>query len=196
MVVHLPHLQVACFVGIIVVAAFKNMLDHEVTSGVVTGFKSIDFMWRLLLGLGCAPAALALYFRLTIPETPRFTMDIERNIKKAEADIHDIVQSGKYRNDPDAVVQKVDAPRAGFEDFYAHFRQWQNLKGLLAVSYSWFALDVAFYGLTINSAIILSAIGFGSGVQAGVCPRSIAARSLLYRSIWRVSEPRLTRCPW
>ena len=37
-------------------------------------------MWRLLIGLGCVPGALALYFRLTIPETPRFTMDIERNV--------------------------------------------------------------------------------------------------------------------
>lgn len=43
---------------------------------------AIDRTWRLLLGLGCIPAAIALYFRLTIPETPRYTMDIERNVKQ------------------------------------------------------------------------------------------------------------------
>jgi hypothetical protein len=36
----------------------------------------IDFCWRLLIGLGAVPGAVALYFRLTLPETPRFTMDV------------------------------------------------------------------------------------------------------------------------
>lgn len=44
--------------------------------------RDIDRTWRILLGLGCIPAVVALYFRLTIPETPRFTMDIERNVKQ------------------------------------------------------------------------------------------------------------------
>lgn len=30
-----------------------------------------DYVWRLLLGLGIIPALVAVYFRITLPETPR-----------------------------------------------------------------------------------------------------------------------------
>jgi len=43
-----------------------------------------------------------------------------------------------------------------------HFGQWKNGKILLGTAWSWFALDIAFYGLGLNSSIILNAIGFGS----------------------------------
>ena len=68
---------------------------------------SVDYMWRLLIGLGCVPGVVALYFRLTIPETPRFTMDIERNVKQAAQDIENVLTTGTYHVDPDAVVQRV-----------------------------------------------------------------------------------------
>lgn len=31
---------------------------------------AVDKMWRALVGFGAVPAAIALYYRLTIPETP------------------------------------------------------------------------------------------------------------------------------
>ena len=65
--------------------------------------RHVDFMWRLLIGLGCIPACVALYFRLTIPETPRFTMDIERNVQQAAADVENFLTSGTFVVDPDAV---------------------------------------------------------------------------------------------
>jgi len=37
------------------------------------------------------------------------------------------------------------------------------LKILLGTSITWFALDVAFYGINLNNPTILDAIGFGSG---------------------------------
>lgn len=67
--------------------AFKRSfgdLDPFTVTGQDTDhlMRDIDRAWRILLGLGCIPATLALYFRLTIPETPRFTMDIERNVQQ------------------------------------------------------------------------------------------------------------------
>ncbi|KAJ7664748.1 phosphate permease [Mycena rosella] len=121
----------------------------------------VDYMWRLLLGLGCIPAALALYFRLTIPETPRFTMDIQRNIDQATADINTALENGNNPRDPYAPVQRADAPRATRRDFLHHFGQLQNLRVLIGTSYSWFAIDVAFYTLGLNASVILEAIGFG-----------------------------------
>jgi MFS transporter, PHS family, inorganic phosphate transporter len=99
-------------------------------------------MWRLLIGLGCVPGVIALYFRLTIPETPRFTMDIERNVRQASQDIGNVLTTGKFVVDPDAVVQRVQAPKASRRDFRAYFSKWENGKVLLGTAYSWFALDV------------------------------------------------------
>jgi len=100
-------------------------------------------MWRLLIGLGCVPGVIALYFRLTIPETPRFTMDIERNIDQASHDIKAVTEDGIHRAvDPDEMIQRIEAPKATWSDFIAHFGKWQNFKILLGTAWSWFALDV------------------------------------------------------
>lgn len=106
---------------------------------------SVDFCWRLLIGLGCVPGVVALYFRLTIPETPRFTMDIERNVKQATQDINNVLTTGNSYVDPDAVVQRAKAPKASRRDFAAHFSKWSNMKVLIGTAYSWFALDVSYF---------------------------------------------------
>ena len=154
---HGGHLA-AALVAFIIVEAYKTSLLNDDP----TVLAHVDFMWRLLIGLGCVPGAIALYFRLTIPETPRFTMDVERNVKQATQDVENFLTSGSYYVDPDAVIERVQAPKASRRDFVAYFSQWENLKLLIGTSYSWFALDIAFYGLGLNSSIILNAIGFGT----------------------------------
>ena len=114
---------------------------------------SVDYMWRLLIGLGCVPGVVALYFRLTIPETPRFTMDIERNVKQAAQDIENVLTTGTYHVDPDAVVQRVQAPKASRRDFFAHFSKWENARQLIGCAYSWFALDVRLLGLLLPRSL-------------------------------------------
>ncbi|KAJ7659925.1 inorganic phosphate transporter [Mycena rosella] len=144
-------------VGFILTVAYKPLI----LSDPVGQPNHVDYMWRILIGLGCVPGVIALYFRLTIPETPRFTMDIERNVLQAADDIDNVLTTGQFNTDADAVVQRADAPRASRRDFAAHFGKWENMKVLIGTSYSWFALDIAFYGLGLNSSIILGAIGFG-----------------------------------
>jgi PHS family inorganic phosphate transporter-like MFS transporter len=128
----------ACLVSLAVVHAFKN----KITNDNYAEPKHVDYCWRILIGLGCVPGCVALYFRLTIPETPRFTMDIERNVKQATQDIENVVATGDFYVDPDAIVQRVHAPKASRRDFRAHFGKWENGKILLGTAYSWFALDV------------------------------------------------------
>jgi PHS family inorganic phosphate transporter-like MFS transporter len=148
----------AAIVSLIITAAFKSSIINDGQHDP----KHVDNMWRILIGLGMVPACLALYFRLTIPETPRFTMDVERNFNQAQQDVDAMLTSGKFAVDPDAVVQRVEAPKASWKDFFRHFGQWKNGKILLGTSFSWFALDIAFYGLGLNSSTILAAIGFGT----------------------------------
>jgi PHS family inorganic phosphate transporter-like MFS transporter len=128
----------ASLVAYIVVAAYKPLVLKD----PATQLNHIDYMWRILIGLGCVPGVVALYFRLTIPETPRFTMDIERNINQASKDIENVLTTGSSEVDPDAVIQRAQAPKATRSDFARHFSQWSNFKVLFGTAYSWFALDV------------------------------------------------------
>ncbi|KAJ7637618.1 phosphate transporter [Mycena polygramma] len=154
----------AVLISYIVTVAYKNKILSDPS---VTELNHVDYMWRIVIGLGCVPGVIALYFRLTIPETPRFTMDIERNIVQASEDINGVVNTGGFNRDPDAVVQRVDAPKASWADFRAYFGKWENMKILIGTSYSWFALDIAFYGLGLNSSIVLQAVGFGAPITKG-----------------------------
>lgn len=70
-------------------------------------------------------------------------MDVERNVKQAAADVDNFLTTGSYYVDPDAVVQRVQAPKATKSDFLRYFSKWENLKILIGASYSWFALDVS-----------------------------------------------------
>lgn len=144
----------AAIVALVVLAAFKN--------NIIENALAIDYCWRLVLGLGAVPGLLALYFRLTIPETPRYTMDVELDVKKASADITSYLQKDNIeaQKEADAPSNQYVAPKASWADFRKYFGQWKNGKILLGTAMSWFALDIAFYGIGLNNGSILKAIGY------------------------------------
>ncbi|KAK7036217.1 phosphate permease [Favolaschia claudopus] len=165
----------AAIVATVITMAYRDQIYQDFpactcTSSVLlcpsdaTGINHVDYMWRLLLGLGCVPAAIALYFRLTIPETTRWRMDIERNIVRATTDIQGAL-AARNRRDQYQATQRADAPRATWHDFIQFFGQRSNSIVLFCVAYSWFAIDVAFYTLGLNSSIILEAINFGGSTD-------------------------------
>lgn len=51
----------AAIVSVIVVAAYKN----DIVNGPAT-VPGVDRCWRLLIGIGCIPAVIGLYFRYTL----------------------------------------------------------------------------------------------------------------------------------
>jgi MFS transporter, PHS family, inorganic phosphate transporter len=66
-------------VSLVVVAASKGQGEADLT-------RTVDMMWRWVIGIGVVPGLVALLFRLAIPETPRFILEIEDNPVKAEFD--------------------------------------------------------------------------------------------------------------
>ncbi|THH05507.1 hypothetical protein EW145_g4743, partial [Phellinidium pouzarii] len=83
-------------------------------------------------------------------------------VQQASNDVENFLTNGTFVVDPDAAIQRVVVPKATKRDFAAYFSKWENMKVLIGTSWSWFALDIAFYGLSLNSSIILNAIHFGS----------------------------------
>ena len=99
-------------------------------------------------------------------------MDIERNVKQASEDVENFLNFGSFVVDPDASMQRAIAPRASRRDFKAYFSRWENLKVLIGTCWSWFALDIAFFGLGLNNVFIFTAIGFGSPSTGAITPSS------------------------
>jgi PHS family inorganic phosphate transporter-like MFS transporter len=142
----------AALVAFICTVGFKNSL--QVTTCGPVCQDALDKSWRIIYGFGAVPACAGLYFRLTIPETIRYTLDVERNEKVAAADAfkyasgrYGSAQSGDVGYTPD--TQVIDAtpdgpPKPSWSDFCRHFGQWKNGKVLLGTAGSWFLLDIAF----------------------------------------------------
>lgn len=58
--------------------------------------------------------------------------------------------------------EKLEVPKASFRDFCRHYSIPKNYLLLIGTAGSWFALDVAFYGLSLNNGEILKAIGWAA----------------------------------
>jgi len=142
----------AALVAFISTVGFKNSLQVNTCGSDCQA--ALDKAWRIVYGFGAVPACAALYFRLTIPETIRYTLDVARNEKIAAADAvkyvsgkHGSAALGEFGYTPDAqiiVEQETGPPKASFRDFIHHFGQWKNGKTLLGTAGSWFCLDIAF----------------------------------------------------
>ncbi|KAA8569924.1 hypothetical protein EYC84_002263 [Monilinia fructicola] len=57
----------------------------------------------------------------------------------------------------------LSQPSASWSDIAHYFRQWNHAKVLIGTTFSWFFLDLAYYGLGLNASTVLNAIGYGSG---------------------------------
>jgi len=56
-------------------------------------------MWRTLIGFRAVPTCIALYYRLTVPEAPRYNFDVARDVKKAREDVEAYI-SGRAEGQP------------------------------------------------------------------------------------------------
>ncbi|KAI9502953.1 major facilitator superfamily domain-containing protein [Coemansia spiralis] len=152
----------AAIVAIIVLACFRSAIDNDQLM--------FDYTWRIIMGLGAVPGLVALYFRLTIPETPRYTLDVEKNVHRAAYDVQNTI--GFTAKD----VDESSTP------LYQNTQQSKSNKPTCTdgTSITWFALDVAFYGVNLNSSIILTAIGFaGQGSPYHAVMKNAAGNIIL-----------------
>ncbi|KAH8674776.1 major facilitator superfamily domain-containing protein [Tricladium varicosporioides] len=164
---------VAGLIMLFVTLGFKQSLLTAKTYATCQGVcgVAVDKMWRTLIGFGAVPACIALYYRLTIPETPRYTFDVARDVEKANEDVEAYI-AGRAEGHPDdvqrvqgkiAAQERMKVPKASFGDFVRYYSKWKNGRILLGTAGSWFLLDVAFYGVSLNNPIILATIGYSGG---------------------------------
>lgn len=66
-------------VSLIVVAVARSKGSDDLT-------RTVDIMWRWVLGIGVVPGAIATLFRFAIPESPRYLVEIEDDPVTAQFD--------------------------------------------------------------------------------------------------------------
>jgi PHS family inorganic phosphate transporter-like MFS transporter len=164
---------VAALVALIATVGFKNSLVTSPKIGKCDHncLKAVDQMWRIIVGFGAVPGYIALYYRLTIPETPQYTFDVARDIERGTADARAYIAS-RSEGDVDGLRQvqalqqdapRIEIPKASWKDFTTYYGKWKNAKILLGTAGSWFFLDIAFHGLSLNNSVILTAIRYSGG---------------------------------
>ena len=127
-----------------------------------------DLVWRLILGFGAIPALATFWLRRQIAESPRFALSqgdekgVSRAVNMAEGKADDAREQGdqsdslhpahalSQRNTQQK--QNAQRRRVAWQDLFTT-RHW--LLWLIGTAGAWFLLDIAYYGTTVSTPIVI-----------------------------------------
>jgi MFS transporter, PHS family, inorganic phosphate transporter len=126
-----------------------------------------DLAWRLMLGIGCIPAAAVVTLRLRMPESPRFAAQVQGietsttlsmiTDTAGEPGVAELA-GAQSAVQPEAAVPAVAAvatpppARMSLREFLSN-RHWMLM--LLGTAGTWFLFDYAYYGNSISTPLII-----------------------------------------
>ncbi|KAF8720367.1 hypothetical protein HU200_023867 [Digitaria exilis] len=115
-----------------------------------------DYVWRLILMLGAAPAILTYYWRMKMPETARYTALVAKNAKQAASDMSKVLQ---VEIEADS-SEKLDEITGGDMDYGLFSSRFARCHGvhLLGTAASWFLVDIAYYSQNLFQKDIFTSI--------------------------------------
>lgn len=116
-------------------------------AGLLSTHISHDTIWRILVSVGAIPALAVYGARRHLKESPRFLKAVGQEEDK----------SGKLQK-----ANHFDPNRHSISFWDGYHRLVDNkliLMRLLGASASWFLMDFAYYGNTVSSPLVLSALG-------------------------------------
>ncbi|RYP72693.1 hypothetical protein DL771_004029 [Monosporascus sp. 5C6A] len=157
---------VYALVMLFITLGFNEQLEAPTRPTNCNGYcaVAVDKMWRTLIGFCAVPAATALYYRLTIPETPRYTFDVNRDIAKAANDV-EVCMSGKREGQPDD-IERIQARRAAQQELQVLKTSWGTSRVSLTAPFDVEAFAdrdaLLVYSLSLNNASILETIGYST----------------------------------
>jgi MFS transporter, PHS family, inorganic phosphate transporter len=82
----------ASVVGLAVLLTIGRSEGLETQTDHVAAATTVDRIWRYVIGVGAIPALVAILFRLTIPESPRYTLDVDHDGARALKDTQDYLR--------------------------------------------------------------------------------------------------------
>ncbi len=117
-----------------------------------------DLIWRIMLGLGAVPALCTFYLRRQIAETPRFALAMQGDIEGASRTI-DMVTKQNGNVKPQNVTSRSNGNgKASKKSSLKLLLTPRYLRWLIGAAGAWFLLDIAYYGTTISSPLVLKSL--------------------------------------
>jgi MFS family permease len=130
---------------------------------LLVGFNN-DLTWRIMLALGAIPALATFYLRRHIAETPRFALTVQGNLEDATRTVDMVTKKQNGRTDK-AVPQPSNNGHMPKSRSQTPKKSWlyllvtpRFLRWLIGTAGAWFLLDIAYYGTTISSPLVLKAL--------------------------------------
>jgi len=108
---------------------------------------SVGIIWRVLLMAGAIPAAAVYYYRRRMPETPRYTLLVEGNARYTQEVISNLTGS-KIEAENDVAARK-----GTYRQLLTNY-----LPLVIGTAMSWFFFDISFYGTSIYTPTLLTAL--------------------------------------
>ncbi len=119
-----------------------------------------DLVWRIMLGLGAVPALATFYLRRQIAETPRFALTMQGDLEGASRTIDMVTKqngNGKSNGSAQKVATKSKTNGGKKSSLNLLFTS-RYLRWLIGAAGAWFLLDIAYYGTTISSPLVLKSL--------------------------------------
>ncbi|EEU47140.1 uncharacterized protein NECHADRAFT_77297 [Fusarium vanettenii 77-13-4] len=120
----------------------------------------IDMLWRCVIGVAMLPAFVAIIARVTIPETPRYHADIRKDLRQAVKNSLRVYKGKKVKetNTHAAEPPLDDDSDRWFTGAWDYLKKDSHLglRNLCLISLLWGLMDVGFYGLSLDSPMVLS----------------------------------------
>ncbi|KAE8351141.1 major facilitator superfamily domain-containing protein [Aspergillus coremiiformis] len=148
--------------------------------------RTVDIMWRWVIGVGVLPGAIATVFRFIIPESPRFLLEVEDDPVQAEFDATTLFNEPPHSPSTETDHWSHFAPPAismtsqcyserspsqteillpatlnshwdlTRKDITQYFWTEGNWRTLAATSLAWLLLDFGFYGIGLSNPQFLA----------------------------------------
>ncbi|BAB59147.1 metabolite transporter [Thermoplasma volcanium GSS1] len=122
-----------------------------ITLGLLSFIHNLDLVWRVLFFIGAVPAFIVLYGRRAIGETPRYALRVKGDASSAMQSVE------KISGDSKVSVSREDLEMSNIK-WTDLFKNRYFMLSLIGTAGTWFLLDWAFYGNSIMSHEMLSAL--------------------------------------
>ncbi len=113
--------------------------------------------WRLMLGLGAVPAASVIYLRRKIRETPRYTLGVKGDVTTTAETVRWVTGDRPLKGNR-TTAASTNGTAGGRAGVRARLTSKPFLVRLIGTAGSWFLIDIAFYGNSVSSPLILKAL--------------------------------------
>ncbi len=120
-----------------------------VSLGLIYSGVSLDLIWKLLLAFGAIPALVVVYFRRSLPETPRYSIRVKGDSEGAAKNWEKLTGISASSSSKGEVVK---------ESWIEILKNRKFALTLLGTAGSWFLMDWALYGNSIMSHTMLGSL--------------------------------------